>query len=316
MEFLLHIGMPKTGSKALQGFLAANPRLLQKNGLRFAESFRQQVWHRSLFEHSGGPVSDAILPEAECGQALIFSYEAGYRVASDAVIDELAALATARLVMFVRHPVDWLNSFFNQMIKAHRIGFEEIGTFSVNSENLNAFLDIETYLVRWTARFGEDSLRLIPYTHSTDVCRAFLDWAGVQIDSANVRSSAGENQNQAADETSLRVLLEIKRRMSGRKETELVKAISVAHQTLRANWIDTRTERNLLFLSDEEQAAIDQRYRESYDRLLRQYGASSYAALIDESTTRTRMDRRTLANCTAGEQKTVSAILEKAGFEG
>ncbi|AXS39083.1 hypothetical protein D1F64_02165 [Breoghania sp. L-A4] len=191
-------------------------------------------------------------------------------------------MGTLNLLLYVRHPVDWINSFFNQVIKAHRVTITDIDTFSIENDRLANFLDIETHVARWRTHGGDPTITVRPYTHRTDVIGTFLDWIGAEKRGLSPRSVASDfsvDPNPAADETSLRVLLDVKRRMKDRPLEDLAAAMTRAHQALRDRWTGTPGLANLGFLSETERRMVEQRYAAQYDGLLKRFGQAGYKDL-------------------------------------
>ena len=70
MQWVLHIGIPKTGSKAIQHFLAGQANCIAGARLCFPAQGRVGVWHdplfRSLWENDGRDLDAASPHPAFC----------------------------------------------------------------------------------------------------------------------------------------------------------------------------------------------------------------------------------------------------------
>lgn len=103
MATLLHLGMQKTGSKALQRFMLRERGLLEANGIKFGDAFRDGGWHRRLFVGGGSTIRDSLRDDRRGFNDVLYSYEAGYR-ASSRTIAEIAAEGPVKILIYLRHP--------------------------------------------------------------------------------------------------------------------------------------------------------------------------------------------------------------------
>ncbi len=100
--WLIHCGMPKTGTSLLQGVLAASPDLLAAHGLHYAATGRQGIAHHALAAdllasaEAAGPMARALAAEAAALPApprlALVSSESLFNLAGAASAPRLAAL--------------------------------------------------------------------------------------------------------------------------------------------------------------------------------------------------------------------------------
>ena len=311
MEFYIHIGMQKTGSKALQRFLNKNSDPLARHRFRFARAFRDGLWHRQIFESFDTRMEASLREEFKYGSALILSYEDAY-LAPLSTIEKITSLADkTKILLYVRDPVDWTNSYYNQLIKAHRISYARIANLTIASEDVCNRLNIGKHLERWESVVGRPNVQLTPFNRETCIYSSFLSWANIPFAARPRFSVDPGNPNKSADESSLKILLEVKRRIGEHNIEKLIRAITVAHNYLSDNWIDTRHEPGVMLLNSRERAEINAYYRRHLVKLFVRYGAEA----SDEKCIvrgRREVDRASLAALSPTEHHIVSEILSEA----
>jgi hypothetical protein len=123
MQWVIHIGTPKTGSKALQRILA-NGRL--NDHVAYPDAGRQGAWHEPLYYDLVNGDSSKIEASVDFWrrQAVsfgVFSCEVFYDLPADAITRFHSVLDGAKIVLFLRRQDDFANSFLNQLVKAHRV---------------------------------------------------------------------------------------------------------------------------------------------------------------------------------------------------
>ena len=226
-SLLLHIGMPKTGTTAIQRFLLENNSvLLEKRGYLYPDHSLTWFQHVALVKAIVRP----IFPEAIFNKAitdieekdwldeltrqysnrlcekLILSSEflwaspamqahLGYHgdtVTNFALIEEVIAkvkdtfsdFSEVKILVYLRRQDTWLESFFNQQIKA---GAE------IPSED--ALLEVKNYLLYaknlriWRKYFGEEKVIVRLYERASDIVADFCATAGLDISGLKVRQS-------------------------------------------------------------------------------------------------------------------------------
>lgn len=195
MELILHIGMGKTGSTAIQLGMRKNLGLLKKSGAEYlgmwlepgpfklswptyAEFFKQppEVW-RARAQKVAGYMQQR---EAEGGPALgIYSNESYFHNAErfEAFIEEFSKFGKIRAVAYARDPMRWLPSAYKQWGIRHKTGKGQIPRYEdLARSHVKQYSD----LLAWHRRFG-DKLTVLPYDGIDDVVQHFLDHCGIDL---------------------------------------------------------------------------------------------------------------------------------------
>lgn len=175
----LHIGAPKTGSTAIQKFLAANEEALYKWGFAYPAAARRSNGHHDLaFLVSGGypdwatpqPESlDTLVSQLQAEIAdgplsLILSSENFYLLCDPrAALELMARLGFSRnesvIVVYIRRQDEAHASWYNQTVKAQAY----TGSLAEQMVNSWKIWDYAAKLDAWAEAFGHDNLRVRPY---------------------------------------------------------------------------------------------------------------------------------------------------------
>ena len=185
-RLVLHIGMHKTGSTSIQRFFSRNRLALSLAGIVYPLSVgadgRRQSKHNAIFtaishEADHGAPHPVLGPSAELVEATARRIEAsGARVAvmsAEGFSGERPVFARAlaplgrrfdvTVVVFLRQPDDWLESFHRQMIMSREVReARPIAEFLAAPET-RAHLDYFTILDWWAEAFGAGALRILPF---------------------------------------------------------------------------------------------------------------------------------------------------------
>lgn len=231
----LHIGHFKTGTTALQIFLARNPRLLKRHDLEYAEPFRHNAKHSGLafaIYRAAGVTTlmhgyDAPDSPEERWRALFEAVRASPRggvIASSeefmrlggipaacAMLPELAALAPdirVRVIAYLRAPDAHLRSWYNQLVKM-RVPVPDFNT-ALREVIEPVHLDYGLALRPWIETFGADNVILRPYDDSfrngTGLYADFLSLFGAELPAAHKLSLPEGDPNPRIDERTLELV--------------------------------------------------------------------------------------------------------------
>jgi hypothetical protein len=230
---VLHIGIHKTGSKSIQHWLSTVSD--KKAGLFIPRTTAGGTWHKPVHEDllRGGTAELSLLADSistmDARHALV-SYEGFFELPNPAARTLVATLAPTRTILFVREQVGYLNSFSNQMIKAHRTSWDDIRRHQRSLTEFNPNLDFHALANRWVSLLDPGTLDLLRYDAGEDSVGSFVAAAGLSDYLLGVPIER-VRRNPALDEFGLAVLLEAKRQTPQR--SLLPTLVTVAHELLQ-----------------------------------------------------------------------------------
>ena len=188
MRLFLHVGLHKTGTTAVQKFLASNAATLAEQGVLYPSAGREKSAHhligRDLWLHSGqeGTLLPLVeeLRDSSLGNAIVSSEHLEY-LSSDAQFECLRNHLEpfdVRIVVYLRRQDHFLASSYAQDVKVN--GFTcDIETYY--RDTLERY-DYGEILARWAAVFGPENLIVRPYEAARlprGVIPDFLDAVGI-----------------------------------------------------------------------------------------------------------------------------------------
>jgi hypothetical protein len=280
MQWFLHVGITKTGSKAIQHYLDAEAARMPRS-LCFPASGRHGVRHEPLaqqLQRGGSDLLQVARNEAERSGAerAILSCETLFQLPGPAIASLRDVIGPAAVVLYLRRQDQHADSWYNQLIKAHRIPF----SFIVEHEKaLTAYdprLDYAATIRKWQQVFGEDAVHPVLYDKNRSSVPPLLRLMGLDVpEEAQV---GRPNPNPALSPDLASTLRGIKE-LVGDPET-LVEVVRSFHRAHWAEFTDTATSENACLLDAATRRSILGRY-EASNEVVRERFFPKRASLFD-----------------------------------
>lgn len=288
-----HIGMQKAGSKAIQHFSVDNKAALKAHGFNYPRALEPGVWHRKLFTEFDDAREAALAEVMARSETVVLSFERAYLV-SERTIARLAALASEMHVFFVvREPVSWLNSWINQLAKAHRSDYRRYLDQNHDSPAIGEALSIDKVLARWEGFAGRDQITAVEYEAYQDVLSPYMDWLGIADGERAGLATNGGDPNRALDGRGFRVCVAVKRLADGADASTLGRIMKRAHARLEA--LPPEDDAPFRLVDDALAARIKTKYQPGFDEVMARYGRPDRPATRFAETRAALMARRVLA---------------------
>lgn len=199
-RLVLHIGMHKTGSSAVQHVLVRNRHLLRAAGVHYPLvkgpsgrrlSKQSELGMAIAHEKDHGAAHPFYGPSAACisrvarhaadAKITIISAESlsGEHPCYASAFRPLAGQFETRIIVVLRDHADWAMSFYAQMVRNRDVAEARSFAHWCEDEWTRAHLDYPTILGWWADIFGAQSLRVIRYNGGADVVKDVFAAAGL-----------------------------------------------------------------------------------------------------------------------------------------
>lgn len=236
---ILHFGIHKTGSKSLQKTISEAAQ--RNSSLLATTSSGGATWHKPLHEEllSGSNRELEALRRVWSNSSANYgfvSYEGFFELPDECAQRLVRVVEPTLSIIFIRDQASYLNSFMNQVIKAHRTTWDDILAQERAGRHLRPHLDFATMLRRWQSLLPDRTLRPIVYEPSEDSVRSLVKQTGLPLGPAELANS--HSINHALDAFGLAVIREAKRRTTN--PAALPGLVTIAHRLLANHFVDTR----------------------------------------------------------------------------
>lgn len=184
----LHVGYGKTGSSAIQSWLANNVATLKNAGFSYSLKDQDSIHYR-VSSGNGQPLCDYLVGglsetnlwqhyfQHELPNTLISSEVLPWCVESVAKLKDFCAKhdIQLKLIAYVRDLIDYSYSAYVQSVKRHN----SLATFSQYVDHLCVFDHVELALLK---RQHQLNVTYVHYnSHLSDVTAPFADWLGMDL---------------------------------------------------------------------------------------------------------------------------------------
>ena len=227
-RLIIHIGMHKTGSTAIQHVLSRNRLALRAFGVLYPPSYgsdgARQAKHNALFSaisHEAdygaphpqiGPAEDLVRDLRDRvlrsgARSAVISAEgfSGEKPAFARALAPLGDTFDVRVIAFLRRPDAWLESFHRQMIVSRSVRETRSLAVFARAPSTRLHLDYPQILTWWVEAFGGNALRVAEY--APDGCahvRRFLTLAKLPTALALTPASRGRRNPSATMDEALK----------------------------------------------------------------------------------------------------------------
>lgn len=194
MEYVLHIGLPKTGTKSLQTALSENRQALLRHGVVYPVTGlmgKRKIYHVGLHDVLSGLGPERVgMPkdwverfkeETACADMCVLSCERFSSLAEPGAIASLMPRERTRVVMYVREPVAHVVSLYRNKVKVLNM------TMSLRDFAESYRLPYLSVAERWAAAFGSDNVLIRRYGRDNgrwDIVSDFANLIGLDRESA------------------------------------------------------------------------------------------------------------------------------------
>lgn len=296
-RIILHIGPPKTGSSAIQKFLLDNVSLLKQKGIYYPQHSVDKNGISSgnqdaILEHNNkGELTinrskiAALLNAFQTSSAnvLLLSSEAFFKRANTLI----RILPNCEAIAFVRSPLDFVESIYNQSVKRHFVTSKirlpkTLGTYHLDK------------LAELIERNQEKKVRLLAYSQNNGV-----DAVGRFVQSLD-KSIAVPAAKQRINTSYCHEALQFKRLINRFRLTSLDFDIDRALQAYNPNT------RNYTYIPRQTYKQYANEALQALDSFCNTYAVSGGQALVDELKTLTPFAFK--EQCLSGEE--LASIIE------
>ncbi|TRD23532.1 hypothetical protein [Palleronia caenipelagi] len=214
------------------------------------------VWHQDIFERFGPRHKNRLAQLSEGPYRPVLSYETGYLADADMCRKITAGHEAVDLMLVVRHPVKWLNSWRNQMLKSHRTTIDDFRNAGPTNAEVFRFFDLTTHIARWKANASVSSVNIVEYG-ADDLIDTFLDWIGVGRDRRGDFQKNVSDPNRSLNLDGLRLLHEVKTRLEGAPFSALERSVTHSLRAIRNGALDSSDKQSTFLLTEDDVSAIN-----------------------------------------------------------
>ena len=279
MEYILHIGLAKTGSSSLQNALVDNREILRRYGVAYPVTGISRPYgsnkHQGLFMVLNGSVPGQVgmnedwverfHADTAGADICILSCEGVSMFCKPEAVTSLLPRDRTRIVMYVREPVAYVASMYRQQVKGRNMT-KSLRDFAL--QHRPRFFPVAE---QWAAVFGRENVVIRLYSRDNvdwDIVADFASLIGLkELGDAFPCHVYERNPGIAGN------LLFVKRILNFFISGEESKSKSIRNEMVKLTHLD-RNFRGKIPVDQETVDLIAHRFREDHEKLEKHYGVS------------------------------------------
>lgn len=228
-KLILHIGIHKTGTTAIQQFLLTNRVLLEAQGIFYPQLKCEWNNHNPLAWHLMDPryeppnaryykrhgskeqwktLFDAVLKNAS--NTVLLSGEDFSWVRDPARLAALCKNFDTQVIVYLRRQDQLLQSVYNEDVKNHAWMCSQTLDQFFRNHRLNDLIHYDLFLSRWASAFGKENLSVGVYDKTRlgrGIISDFADRAGIVVDASFDVQNVNENPSLSPFDLELKRIL-------------------------------------------------------------------------------------------------------------
>lgn len=233
----LHIGLPKTGTSALQVFFAKNVEALFRKGLRYPGVKSRVAEEERITSGNGARIArQAFLPESDASELTLLEnalsaggrdvllssefFSSGWDAARHAKLKAFAARFGygVRIIVYLRDQADIVVTHYFQVMKRDAsfvdVNGDQFGRFAqYYVEKHTNYLDFEDFLAMLASTYGQENIRVRSSRRSElvkgDLMADMLDALGIEDDASLDKKVPKINPTPSQQEMYIRAVMEV-----------------------------------------------------------------------------------------------------------
>ena len=267
-KIYIHIGMPKTGSSAIQAFLALNECYLRNHGF----SYPNHTGFKQAFQTSAGNVADmAKWIENKNDQAInnilnmnstkniILSSEILFKslMNDPKKFKQYLQGRDYKIICYVREFTDLIESCINQQIKNHYcIDYTNVDNIATNFDYYSCLLNAETYINKKNIivkKYGSE------FFYKGNIYADFMNTLGLELDDSVIYPEKTVNPSLNRDALEFRIILN--KSFFGKEDIKLKYRLNgVLGKYSVESRLDTHSKKRYLLLGPKVRECINSKY--------------------------------------------------------
>jgi hypothetical protein len=267
----IHIGTHKTGTSAIQDFLALNKKVLKRKGFLFPQQSRRNYVTSQEGSYVVTPANHKYYQKLAylCSrkqQNVLISSETFSLLENPCGIKHLLDGLEVKIICYLRRQDSVIQSMYNQMVK--RSGYyQDISNFQPE------YLDYYKLLENWASAFGKDNVIVRVYEkeqfYNHSLIEDFLDILGLPL--TDEFRMLKHNPNPRLSPSVLEYMRYINSLLGDHKSTVKIKKSILGFSAKRERDVTTSIYFEHSLLSNEQRQSIMNRYQDSNAFVAQEY---------------------------------------------